>query len=179
MLCTSRPYDSSVGKDGSTYTKDGIYEITVKNQYSDSNPTTVTLYVGNNKNIIALANTGMSIEQMNELIKNGTTIDEDGLLVEPTQPAETLVEEIITETQPVTDNPVKESEESEVQTDNIVEDNEVSNPSVESPDGIESSVDDSDGKTEIPIIPFVVLGVLVAGGIFVVRNMKRARKEEH
>lgn len=171
--------NNTVGKDGSTYTKDGIYEITVKNQYSDSNPTTVTLYVGNNKNIIALANTGMSIEQMNELIKNGTTIDENGSLVEPTQPAESLVEEKTTETQPVTDNPVKESEESEMQTDNTVEDNEVSNLSVESPDGIESSTDDGDGETEILVIPFVVLGVLVASGLFVVLNIKRARKEEH
>ncbi|MGF3183322.1 hypothetical protein ACQV2W_06080 [Facklamia sp. P12934] len=57
---------NTVGNGKNTYDKPGIYELTVKNKYSDSAPTTITIFVGNNRYIAALAKNQLSIEELNK-----------------------------------------------------------------------------------------------------------------
>lgn len=80
--------NNSIAANGDTYTKEGIYEITVKNLYSDGKPNTTILYVGSNKNITAIARNRLTVDKLNEYIRSGTTIGEDGTLINA--PKETL-----------------------------------------------------------------------------------------
>ena len=71
-------------KDGDDYSDEGIYVFTVKNLYTDAEPTTKTIYVGTDPYLIALSNTGMTVQELNEYILNGYQIGDDGSLVAPT-----------------------------------------------------------------------------------------------
>lgn len=66
-------------KDGAEYTEDGIYTITVQNQYTNQF-TTKKIYVGTNKILKAYMTTGLSIAEINNLVANGATISDEGLI---------------------------------------------------------------------------------------------------
>lgn len=66
-------------RDGAEYTDEGIYTITVHNDYTDQT-TTKKIYVGTNKVLRAYMTTGLSIPEINELIAEGATIQEDGTI---------------------------------------------------------------------------------------------------
>jgi hypothetical protein len=70
-------------KDGEEYTDEGIYVFTVSNLYTGSEPTTKTIYVGNDKYLVALSRLGLSINELNELISRGYVVDDAGNIVEP------------------------------------------------------------------------------------------------
>jgi hypothetical protein len=69
-------------RDGDKYTEEGIYTITASNP-STRQETVKKIYVGNNPVLKAYAVTGMSIEQINEHLAEGYTINEDGILITP------------------------------------------------------------------------------------------------
>ncbi len=85
-------------RDGAEYTEEGIYTITVHNQYTNQ-LTVKKIYVGTNDVLRAHMTTGLSIPEINELIEQGATIAEDGTielaaaLPEEEPPEETEVEE--------------------------------------------------------------------------------------
>jgi len=64
-------------KDGEKFTEEGIYTITVKNQYTQET-TTKKIYVGKDKVLKAHVQTGRSIENIRTLVNAGATIDEEG-----------------------------------------------------------------------------------------------------
>lgn len=64
-------------QDGAEYTEEGIYTITVHNQYTNQ-LTVKKIYVGTNSVLRAYMETGLSIPEINELVKQGATISEDG-----------------------------------------------------------------------------------------------------
>lgn len=66
-------------KDGAEYTEDGIYTITVKNNYTNQS-TTKKIYVGQNTVLKAHMTTGLTIPEINELISKGATIADDGTI---------------------------------------------------------------------------------------------------
>ena len=66
-------------KDGDKYTDEGIYTITVKNNYTDET-TTKKIYVGTNKVLKAYVQTGMPISEINDKLAHGATIDENGVI---------------------------------------------------------------------------------------------------
>lgn len=68
-------------KDGDSYKDEGIYTFTIKNQYTDSDPITKTIYVGNNRYLLALANSGLSVFELNEKIMEGYIVNSRGTLV--------------------------------------------------------------------------------------------------
>ena len=70
-------------KDGDDYSDEGIYVFTVKNLYTDAEPTTKTIYVGTDPYLIALSTTGMTVQELNEQIQLGYTVADDGSLIEP------------------------------------------------------------------------------------------------
>ena len=79
-------------KDGAEYTDEGIYTITVSNEYTGQF-TTKKIYVGTNNILRAYMTTGFSIEEINDLIEDGATISDDGTIqLATSSPAEETTE---------------------------------------------------------------------------------------
>lgn len=66
-------------KDGVKYTDDGIYTITVQNEYTNQ-LTVKKIYVGTNNVLRAYMTTGLSIPEINSLLAQGATISDDGII---------------------------------------------------------------------------------------------------
>lgn len=81
-------------KDGAKYTDDGIYTITVQNEYTNQ-ITVKKIYVGTNSVLRAYMTTGLSIPEINLLLAQGATISDDGTiqLANTAPPAEQPVED--------------------------------------------------------------------------------------
>lgn len=73
---------SAVAKEGRNYTEEGIYTVTVKNLVTDDS-ITKTVYVGNRDIMLAHMKTGMPISEINEKVKLGATISDDGTIIDP------------------------------------------------------------------------------------------------
>lgn len=88
-------------QDGSQYTDEGIYIITVTNRYTDQQ-TTKMIYVGTNDILKAYVVTGLPLQDIQNRVEAGAVIAEDGTLIgadgtpalskpsEPEQPEDTL-----------------------------------------------------------------------------------------
>lgn len=66
-------------RDGAEYVDEGIYTITVTNEYTDQF-TTKKIYVGTNNVLKAHMTTGLSIPEINNLVNQGATIADDGTI---------------------------------------------------------------------------------------------------
>lgn len=66
-------------KDGDEYTDEGIYTFNVKNLYTGEN-TKKTIYVGTDKYLKYLSGSKKTVAELNEVIGNGSRINEDGNL---------------------------------------------------------------------------------------------------
>lgn len=66
-------------KDGTEYTDEGIYTITVHNEYTNQF-TVKKIYVGSNNILRAYMATGLSIPEINDLVAQGATISDDGTI---------------------------------------------------------------------------------------------------
>lgn len=67
-------------KDGEQYTEEGIYTITVSNEYTEQE-TVKKIYVGTNDVLKAHVATGFSIEEINHQLSLGATVGADGKLI--------------------------------------------------------------------------------------------------
>lgn len=79
-------------KEGDKYIDEGIYTFIVKNQYTNEQ-TTKTIYVGTDDILKALSVTGLSIEEINNQLKQGAYIMADGTIKmpEPIAKEETII----------------------------------------------------------------------------------------
>lgn len=66
-------------RDGEEYTDEGIYTITVSNKYTNQF-TVKKIYVGTNNILRAYMTTGLSIPEINNLVAEGATISDDGVI---------------------------------------------------------------------------------------------------
>lgn len=66
-------------KDGAEYVDEGIYTITIHNEYTNQF-TVKKIYVGTNNVLRAHMTTGLSIPEINELVEQGATISDDGVI---------------------------------------------------------------------------------------------------
>lgn len=66
-------------RDGAEYTDEGIYTITVTNEYTGQF-TVKKIYVGTNNVLRAHMTTGLSIPEINNLVDQGATIADDGTI---------------------------------------------------------------------------------------------------
>ena len=73
---------NGAAKEGREYTDEGIYTITVSNEYTGQT-TTKKLYVGTNDVLRAHMATGKTITEINELLEQGATISETGMIEFP------------------------------------------------------------------------------------------------
>lgn len=67
-------------RDGSEYTDEGVYTITVRNRYTDSE-TVKTIYVGTDTILKAHAKTGLALSEIKTMLDTGATIADDGSLI--------------------------------------------------------------------------------------------------
>lgn len=70
---------NGAARDGAEYTEEGIYTITVSNRYTKEF-TVKKIYVGTNNILKAHITTGLSIPEINNLVAEGATISNDGLI---------------------------------------------------------------------------------------------------
>lgn len=89
-------------KDGAEYTDEGIYTITVSNEYTNQF-TVKKIYVGTNNILKAHVTTGLSIPEINNLVAEGATISNDGLI--------TLANSTPSASAPVENNTTSENQE--------------------------------------------------------------------
>lgn len=162
---------NTVAKDGSTYTKDGVYTITVTNQYTGRS-TTKTIYVGDNNILKAYMITGLSISEIQDRLAEGATIADDGTLIDPLT---------IPETEP-------ESETSEVAEDTVAAQPETiaTQPTEYDPITEQPAEDNIPPEVEpqnpgLPILPIFFAGtaiVIVAAIGFVANQRKHKERKE-
>ena len=101
--------------DGEEYTDEGIYTITVKNPYTNGE-TEKKIYVGTNNILKAHVTTGLAISEIEAMVEEGATIDENGTII----PADPTEEPIIPET---TEDTMADTEDStEDNSSNIIVD---------------------------------------------------------
>lgn len=67
-------------RDGDMYTESGVYTVTASNEYTDQT-TEKVIYVGDDPVLKAYAVTGVPINEINQRVAAGETIDGDGRLV--------------------------------------------------------------------------------------------------
>ena len=145
-------------KDGAEYTEEGIYTITVSNDYTNQF-TVKKIYVGTNKVLRAYMTTGLSIPEINNLVADAATIMDDGTI----KLAEKVIEPDKSTESNQTSEPVTESETSET--------NEA------------ADVNPSDTANNIfPIIIVVVIAAVVSAGvcvtIVIVRKKSKSELEK-
>ena len=140
-------------KDGAEYTDEGIYTITVSNEYTGQF-TTKKIYVGTNNVLRAYMTTGLSIEEINNLIKDGATISDDGTI------------------QLTTPSPAEEIVESEEETVNPT-------PSATSvsTEGVNSEETEATEQTSTAVSAAAIIGVLVCAVIVVCIAVKTRKKK--
>ena len=73
---------NTTAKDGDRYTEEGIYTITVENQYTKAK-TTKEIYVGTNRILLAYMTSNYSLAEIQDLVSKGATIYEDGSIEMP------------------------------------------------------------------------------------------------
>lgn len=143
---------NGAAKDGAEYTDEGIYTITVSNEYTGQ-LTTKKIYVGTNNVLRAHMTTGLSISEINDLVADGATISDDGTIqlatVKPTAPEESEK-----------DKPMKE--QNEVPHVSDVPAN--TEPQVEEPE---------DNISPVPALVAILAAVLCAVGLIVMKKKKQ------
>lgn len=100
-------------KDGEAYTDEGIYTITVTNNYTHQT-TTKVIYVGTNNVLKAYVTTGLTIPEIEAQLLAGATIADDGTIIPPT-PIETTLPPSVETTEPTESSPRPEVDDQESQ----------------------------------------------------------------
>jgi len=95
-IYTEGASNSSSAKDGDKYEEEGIYKIKAKNIYSGSE-LEKTIYVGDSPVLKALSKSGLTLEKINEKIRDGAIIDSDGTISMPEEESEQSSKEIDTD----------------------------------------------------------------------------------
>ncbi|SDX00545.1 hypothetical protein SAMN05216391_13120 [Lachnospiraceae bacterium KHCPX20] len=138
-------------KDESVYTDEGIYVISVMHDYNNSRTTDKTIYVGSSPIIKALSRNNINISDINNLLAQGYTINNEGGLVSSAGVDETAEAEV--EVEPT---------ETEASVDVSKETNDSSAPA---------------DKTTKPVLMYIlpVAVILVVFGFVVYRNVLKRK----
>ena len=97
-------------RDGVEYRDEGIYTITVSNEYTGA-VTEKKIYVGTNSILKAYVATGLSIPEINTLVANGAVIADDGT-IQPAEETSESPEPEVTSTPTPTDVPSADKSQS-------------------------------------------------------------------
>ena len=189
---------NSVATDGDVFTDEGVYTITVTNQYlENADPTVKKVYVGNDNVLKAYMVNNIPIAEIKEMLALGATIAEDGTIIEPepepeptetgTEPAGTSPEPVQTsmtdKTEAVTEVEKRETDAGSATGEETVElhspeekvaDNSVQvNTEPETEQVEDASEEQVQKKAGLPIIPIIILAVAATVGGFLVKSRKQ------
>lgn len=147
-------------KDGETFTDEGVYTITVRNNYTNRE-TEKKIYVGNNDILIAyVSNPELTIPEIISMVNSGAIIQEDGSIKKP----ETII----------TVETVAEKTES------LNEESTDTTTINENSFALENTEQHSEKKTHGSILIVLVIGAIVvtaaASSVITVLIMKKRRK---
>lgn len=158
---------SRPAKDNDSYTEEGIYTFTVRNQYTGGEPLTKTVFVGKNKYLKALSKYKLTVDGLNQHLTKGETVTEEGDLTDGTR---TLTEDSIKSEQQVV----------------LTSESSLMSVNLENSDSNEArkvdttaTTSQSSSSTSLPLIVLVVLGVGAATAYyrFIYLKNKKVTKE--
>ncbi|NLC75629.1 MAG: hypothetical protein GX685_10490 [Clostridiales bacterium] len=174
--------ENKPARDGEEYTQPGIYKLTVSNSYTDQE-TVKTIYIGSDPFIKALATTGLSVSDIDGILAQGYTLEDDGSLIAPV--VEEVQEEAAVESSTIAADESAEtgtSESSEVASTNATS-NMVSseNSSVNASAAGETIIEDSatENKKSAPVAAIVIFSIIiVATVVFISRYFKNKKVDK-
>lgn len=158
--------ENKVATNGREYTKEGIYIISVENKTKNSRTTEKTIYVGTAPIIKALSKNNITIDDVNELIRQGYTIDEDGGLVSK---ANEVVEEENEETDSAAEESSNVEKATEATTSAAVE--KTSGPEIEEP----KPTEESDAGLPVVVYVFIATCMAVILGVIIWKNTSKKK----
>ena len=167
-------------KDGETYSEEGVYVFTVKNLYTGGEPTTKTIYVGSDKNLLALAKSKKDISDINQMILDGATIADDGTIIEP-EPEPEPVEEVEEEAAEEPELEEEQKEEVSAETPAVASDNKPEKEEVaETDEDVDEVIEDEDAaKGGVPVV-LIACAVAACGvGGFAYYKKKASKKDSN
>ncbi len=167
--------ENKAAKDGESFTKEGIYTVTVTNTSTNTSvnkDTTKRIYVGDDEILKAYMTTGLSIGEIRDRVANGSTIDDFGNIIDP------VVVEITSEATTEEENDSEEATTEEISSketsDGGVTEEAQEAETVESTaesDDKEAEVQTKDnadeGKSSPVLLTAVCAVILVIGGFFI------------
>lgn len=146
-------------KDGEEYREEGIYTISVDNEYTGQS-TEKKIYVGDDKLLRAHMVTGMSISEINGMVDKGATIEDDGNI----RLAET--------------NIVDESLEN-IESSGSIKEDFTSEPNTSELEGNETeSEENNDEGNSIPMIMIIAGGAVILLLVGVVMKLKKKKNKQ-
>lgn len=154
---------TKAAKDGSEYTKEGIYILCVENTYTGKE-TTKTIYVGDDPFLKALASTGLSVKELDNELAKGYTISEDGSLVsgENTSASE---EKIENKEDINSGNVVEDADSKNTAINDVVENEADGNKSLEL-----QSAQESEKDVALPIVLIAILVSMIGVGYVIYKR---------
>ena len=159
-------------RDRETYADEGIYTFTVKNLYTNSEPTTKIVYVGDSLVLRAMSS-GHSLDEVNNLISQGAELQEDGTFIMP------KVEEVVPE-ENVEPETVADIEEILGDTSHVVEEENTTliTEDKEVVEAVNDNIKVNEGGTS-PLIVFSMVVIVLMIGVLVVAVRNFQRKPMH
>lgn len=139
---------NGAAKDGAEYTDEGVYTITVSNEYTGQ-LTTKKIYVGTNNILRAHMTTGLSISEINNLFADGATISDDG----------TIQLAVVTPTEQPTETEKASEDEPDKDVDETPSESDI-------PASIDGQIEDTE-KNSLPVLVFIAIGAAVLIAFFV------------
>ena len=161
---------NTIAKDGDRYTDEGIYTITVKNQYTNQE-TPKRIYVGKNPILKAYMTSNYSIQEIVQLVDAGATIYEDGTIELPSdEPASEV--EAPTGTDVSTESaPTNQTESTAIETNEVSEETE---PTSSENGGLINDSVSHIGRTGILIGTVVIVAIIgVCVGLAIQKRRSR------
>ena len=137
-------------RDGAEYTDEGIYTITVTNEYTGQF-TVKKIYVGTNNVLRAHMTTGLSIPEINNLVDQGATIADDGTIQLATIVQTTPEPDKTEESQKPTTTPTSPDED------------------------VDTSTKDEESSGGVPIPVFIAIGACILCAVSVPMLKKRQK----
>ena len=174
-------------KDGEVYTDEGIYTFDVSNAYTGQH-TTKTIFVGSNKYLRALSINGISIAELNNEIKNGSIIHENGTIeFVVVLPETTQIDPPVITAEPVIDTSPAITETEQPTTTSTVETrSEDVSPTSEQTTGdiilesektvIENPAENDDHISKVSAIPFAIVAFIALIGLAVLLLSKLSKR---
>lgn len=182
---------NSAVSDGETFEDEGIYTIEAYNRYDETlKPTVKTIYVGNDSVLKAYTKhlsepDNYTIQEINNLVKEGYSIGDDGDIIAPVTTATTTVTTTNTTTSETTteitaiettETITQETSEEITETEEIPTETEQLTTAVSTQEEEEEEKEDKKFKIPVWVIPFAggILALSIIGAITLLKEGKNS-----